>query len=82
MGEGIHEGGAPSLTNLKYRIDELFRWKKTIDDLKPEVMAYELGELRKDVLSLRRALYTFALSVVLASLVFALSVFALLGHHK
>jgi hypothetical protein len=66
---------------LVWRVDELFRWKKRIDDLKPDVMAFELGELRKDVNALRRALYTFALSVVLAALVFAFSVFALIGHH-
>lgn len=52
-----------------------------IERLKPEVMAFELSELRKDVTALKRAFYTFAFSAVGASLVFAFTVFALLGRH-
>ena len=66
---------------LRWRVNSLWDWKKKIEDLKPEVMAYELGELRKDVIALKRAFYTFALSVVGSSVVFAFTVFALLGKH-
>jgi hypothetical protein len=59
---------------------ELKRWRHDdIDPLKLPVMAYELGELRRDVQAMKRAFYTFAFSVVLAAVTFAFSVFALLG---
>jgi hypothetical protein len=65
---------------IKWDVHELKRWRHDdIDPLKLPVMAYELGELRRDVQAMKRAFYTFAFSVVLAAVTFAFSVFALLG---
>jgi hypothetical protein len=66
---------------LTARVDELWRWKERIDELQPAVMAFELRETRKEVAGLKRALYTFALGVVGSSIIFAFTVFALLGKH-
>jgi hypothetical protein len=52
-----------------------------IEDLKPEVMAYEISEMRKDIDAMKRAFYTFAFSVVGSAILFAFTVFALLGKH-
>ncbi len=66
---------------LGWRIGQLERFQTRIEALKPEVMAYELGELRKDVNSLKRALYTFAFGCVGSAVIFAFTVFSLLGKH-
>lgn len=50
-----------------------------IEQYEPAVMASELKNLREELQSLRRAFYTFAFGVVASSIVFAFSVFALLG---
>lgn len=77
-----HEGEeAPGGNGVRWDIRDLVRRVKKIEDLKPEVMSYELTELRKDVNSLKRAFYTFSFSVVGSAVVFAFTVFALLGRH-
>lgn len=54
------------------RIVELERYK-------PAVMADRMQTLSDDVKSLKRAFYTFAFGVVGSAIVFAFTVFALLG---
>lgn len=67
---------------ISWDINELKRWRREdIDPLKPAIMAYEITELRKDVQAMKRAFYTFAFSVVGSSVLFAFTVFALLGKH-
>lgn len=68
---------------LRYRLKEL---ERRLGDLEAEKGAHNLGvfETRLDILTddvkaLRRAFYTFAFAVVGSSVVFAFSVFALLG---
>lgn len=60
---------------------ELARRLEKIEDLKPDVLAEKIAALGDDVQSLKRAFYTFAVSAVGAAVVFAFSVFALLGRH-
>jgi hypothetical protein len=47
----------------------------------PAVMDERLKLLSQDVRALKRAFYTFAFSVVGSAVVFAFTVFALLGRH-
>lgn len=63
-----------------WRVEGLEKRLAVIEDLRPQVMAFELQELRKDVASLRKALLTFSLTVAGSAIIFAFSVFALLGH--
>jgi hypothetical protein len=70
---------AETEANLPWRVRSLEVWRRDIDKLEPPVMAFELKALRDDVQSLRRAFYTFAFSTVGAAIIFAFSVFALLG---
>lgn len=60
---------------------ELSRRIGKIEDVKPDVLAEKIAALGEDVQSLKRAFYTFAVSAVGAAVVFAFSVFALLGKH-
>lgn len=60
---------------------ELQRRIENIERLKPEVIADNVKTLSEDVNALRRAFYTFAISTVGAAIIFAFSVFALLGRH-
>lgn len=60
---------------------ELGRRLERIEALEPAVVAERVSALSDDVKALKRAFYTFAFSAVLAALVFAFSVFALLGRH-
>lgn len=64
---------------LPYRVRELERRLDRVDDLKLDVLAERVVEMREDVQSLRRAFYTFAFSVVGSAIVFAFTVFGLLG---
>lgn len=74
-------GGEQFSNGNLWRLNNVIDRVKKIEDLKPEVMAYEISEVRKDVNSLKRAFYTFSFSVVGSAVVFAFTVFALLGHH-
>ncbi len=64
---------------------ERFRgvWRRldAIEATKPETMASEVRALHDDVNSLKRAFYTFAFSVAGSAIVFAFTIFALLGKH-
>lgn len=71
----------PATNGVQYRLKSLEDWRAEIEKLQPPVMAYEIGQLREEVRSLKRAFYTFAFSTVGASIIFAFSVFALLGRH-
>lgn len=62
---------------------ELDRRITRIEDTKPDVQKQrideivgDVGEIRYEVRSLRRALYTFAFSLLTASILFAVTVFA------
>lgn len=78
MGEYADE---PPRNGIQWRISDLDRRVKNIESLKPEVMAFEVKETRDDVKALKRAFYTFAFSVVGSTILFAFTVFALLGKH-
>jgi hypothetical protein len=58
---------------LSRRIDHLER-------LEPAVVANEVKNLGLEMRSLRRAFYTFCVGVVGSAVVFAFTVFSLLGH--
>lgn len=60
--------------NLERRLERL-------EQLEPAVLAERVHLLADDVKSLKRAFYTFAFSVVASSILFAFTVFALIGHH-
>lgn len=66
---------------MKYAVQSLLAHKKRIEDMNLPVAIFELAELRSDVRSLKRAFYTFAFSVVGSAVLFAFTVFALLGKH-
>ena len=70
---------------LAYRYRDLHRRVRSIEarDEKydPAVMDIQLKSLVQDVRALKKAFYTFAFSVVGSSVVFAFTVFALLGKH-
>lgn len=66
---------------ISFRVRSLESRMRRIEDLKPEVMAYEIQETRSEIRALKRAFYTFAFSVVGSAILFAFTVFALLGKH-
>lgn len=63
------------------RFRGVWRRLEAIEATKPETMAQQLKDLGEDVKSLKRAFYTFAFSVVGAAIIFAFTVFSLLGKH-
>lgn len=69
----------PTEEALLYRLDDLTKRMQRIEDLKPDVLVFEVGELRKDVKGMKTAFYTFAFGTIGSSVVFAFGVFALLG---
>lgn len=66
-------------------IDERFRgvWRRldVLEATKPEAMRVEVRNLSEDVRALKRAFYTFSITTVGAAVLFAFSVFSLLGRH-
>lgn len=70
---------------VAYRYRDIHRRVRALEDEADKyelpVMASELRRLSEDVRTLKRAFYTFAFSVVGSSVVFAFTVFALLGKH-
>ena len=60
-----------------YRLVSLERRVEVIEATEPQVIASKLDDLEGDVKDLRRALYTFAFSVLGGAVLFALTVFAL-----
>jgi len=64
--------------DLHRRVGQLEQRDEKYD---PAVTAIQVQSLREDVRALKRAFYTFAFSVVGSSVVFAFTVFALLGRH-
>ena len=85
MDEGYADDGprVPTLDWLAYRYKDLHRRVRHLEarDEKyaPAVMDVQVKALVQDVRALKRAFYTFAFSVVGSAIIFALSVFALLG---
>lgn len=75
MSESSYSNGIPWWAkDLGRRVDRL-------EALEPAVMAERVSSLSDDVRALKRAFYTFAFSAVGAAIVFAFTVFALLGRH-
>jgi hypothetical protein len=66
---------------LKWRVDQHDKRLDHLERFEPAVMTQQLKELDRDVTSLKRAFYTFAFGIVGSAIVFAFSVFALLGGH-
>lgn len=70
---------------VAYRYRDLHRRVRIVeardDKYDPAVMDVKLTNLAQDVRALKRAFYTFAFSVVGSAVLFAFSVFALLGKH-
>ncbi len=66
---------------LPYRVADLERRMAEIEKLQPAVLAERLTATSRDVQSLKRAFYAFAFSVVGSAVMFAFTVFALLGKH-
>jgi len=62
---------------MPWRITVLEGQVKKLDEVKAD--ADDVKAIAEEVKSIRRALYTFALSVVGSSIVFAFTVFELLG---
>lgn len=78
---GEYADDAAPTNGVRFRLHIIESRLKRIEDLKPEVMAYEISETRNEVRALKRAFYTFAFSVVGSSILFAFTVFALIGKH-
>ena len=66
---------------LLWRMDEHDKRLDRLEKFEPAVMTSKLTELDKDVTALKRAFYTFAFGVVGSAIIFAFTVFALLGKH-
>jgi hypothetical protein len=69
----------PSLDVMAAEIAELKRWRNDIDRVNPSVLAERVKNLNEDVKALKKALYTFAFTVAGSAVLFAFTVFALLG---
>lgn len=63
------------------RFRSVWRRLDAIERTKPETMAQQLLDLGDDVRALKRGFYTFAFSTVGAAVLFAFTVFTLLGRH-
>ena len=70
-----------SQNGLAYRLNWLERRVERIEELEPAVMADRLKTLAAEFSALKRALYTFAFSVLAGVIVFAFTAFSLFGHH-
>lgn len=79
MANGEYQLDTPD--GMKYAVQSLLSHKRRVDDLNLPVVIFEMRELKEDVRALRRAFYTFAFSVVGSAVLFAFTVFALLGKH-
>lgn len=64
--------------NGPYRLRAIESRLDKIEATKPDVMASQIEGLSEEVRGLRRALYTFGLSVVAGAIVFSFTVFELL----
>lgn len=62
-----------------FRIASLERRVDRLEGYDPAVLTERVGNLSDDVKALKRAFYTFAIGAVGSSIVFAFTVFALLG---
>jgi hypothetical protein len=67
--------------NMPWWGRELSRRVDRLEGLEPAVVAERVSALSEDVRALKRAFYTFAISTVGSAIVFAFTVFALLGRH-
>ncbi len=69
----------PTNGSTSWRLGDLERRLTRIEDLKPDVMASELGNIRDEVRGLKRAFYTFGFSMVGGALLFAFTAFQVFG---
>lgn len=67
-------GTAYQLADHQRRLERLERFE-------PAAMKQRMEDLSDDVLALKRAFYTFAFGVVGSAVLFAFTIFALLGKH-
>ena len=67
---------------LRWQVDEHTRRLEKLERFEPAVMRQKIEDLGQDVSSLKRAFYTFAFGVVGSAIIFAFTVFALLGRHS
>lgn len=75
MSEATANGGtAFRLSNLERRVER-------IENYDLGALVERVANLSDDVRALKRAFYTFAVGAVTASVMFAFTVFALLGKH-
>ncbi|MGH8896326.1 MAG: hypothetical protein ACRDZ4_04710 [Egibacteraceae bacterium] len=63
----------------RYQLADHERRLLKLEDQEPEVLADRVARLAEDVKSLKRAALTFASGIVLGAVIFAFSVFELLG---
>jgi hypothetical protein len=63
-----------------WMVENLDKRVGRLEQFEPAVMSQQLRDLDRDVTSLKRAFYTFAFGVVGSAVMFAFTVFALLGH--
>jgi hypothetical protein len=71
------EAGAGN--GMLWRMQNVERRLEKIEELKPEVMAYELRELGKDVKAVKRIAISILASLVTIGLTFGLSILAATG---
>ena len=67
---------------IPFRVGALERRVDKLEELEPAVVANEVQNLARDVRALKFAFYTFTFGVVGSAIVFAFTVFALLGGHQ
>lgn len=72
---------SPDQNGVPYWGRELSRRVERLEALEPAVVANEVKNLAAEVRSMRRSAYMVSISAVSSSLIFAFSVFALLGGH-
>lgn len=71
----------PASNGFLWRVGSLERRVDKLEELEPAVMAERVNALSKEVQALKKAFYTFAASVAGSAVLFAFTVFGLLGHH-
>lgn len=79
MANGVAVDEAGNGRKLKWRVERLEEWRKEIDDLKPELMAHEIHQLNNKMDRLTGVVIKVGISIVGSAVVFAFTVFALIG---
>jgi long-subunit acyl-CoA synthetase (AMP-forming) len=69
----------PTLERLAWQVERHDQRLRVIEETKPELMAYELRELKDEMQSFRRAIVSVGVAVVGSTIVFALTMFVAFG---